>query len=138
MSELNIGLVTDSHFSEFDNAIAAILKESNLSAVIHLGDTVSDRKASIKQQTKEIMQSILTFESIGIPIFWLPGNIEKYSAYKTAFSNLAKEIKNVRDVTNLDNKVEFYNNDFVFIPDSYFGIKTFELHHKMLQIAPMT
>ncbi|MCK4589912.1 MAG: hypothetical protein KAT77_05690 [Nanoarchaeota archaeon] len=120
MQELNIGIVTDSHSGRFDKKIVEALKGHDLDSVAYLGDVPSNIRAPFRNQLREITRSLLTFDEIGVPVFWIPGDYEDCQAYKIAFDELDDELNFVHDITQKGWKgvVQFEDYDFVFIPGS--------------------
>jgi Icc-related predicted phosphoesterase len=118
MSEVNIGIVTDSHSNGYDSQIAEALRKDNLGCIAYLGDAPSDMRAHPQQHLNEIAQSLQTFDNIGVPVFWIPGNYEDFQAYRVAFQKLEEKLDNVIDVSSMDKSVPFKGFDFVFVPGS--------------------
>lgn len=116
MGELNIGVVTDSHFGGDDALIANCIKVDGLDAVCFLGDAPSSIRSAPVNQFMEIYQSVLVFEDIGVPVFWMAGNYEDYFAYKAVFNRLEDALDNVIDVSRMDRPAHFRGYDLLFIP----------------------
>lgn len=117
MQELNIGVITDSHSGRFDFQIVEALKNHNLDAAVYLGDAPSNIRDHPQKHFEEIARSVLAFDKIEVPVFWIPGNYENFQAYSFAFRELDNELENVMDMSS-KNTARFRDYNFVFIPGS--------------------
>ena len=121
MQELNIGVITDSHSGRFDFQIVEALKKHNLDAAVYLGDAPSNIRDHPRKHFKEIARSVLTFDKIGVPVYWMPGNYEDFKAYTAAFKELDDDLNYVWDTSGQNGSkslVQYEDYSFVFIPGS--------------------
>lgn len=127
MTDIKIGVVTDSHSGKFDNDISISLKDKSVDCIVFLGDVPSNMNASKKEQYEEIKKTLLIYDQLNIPIFWIPGNYEDYVSYKKAFQDL--DLKNIRDVSTIENSIHFKGFDLVFLPGSPVYTRGFHINN---------
>ncbi len=135
MAEIRIGLVTDNHCREnMMGRLADALKAQNPDAVVFMGD-IPPLENPPKDWTAEKIrnwQTIATYKTferlntIGVPVFVIPGNHDDYRLYEGVFIDL--EEKDENGEPGLDNIIDaaylgiygFSKNgnslDLVFVP----------------------
>ncbi|MFC1800432.1 metallophosphoesterase [Nanoarchaeota archaeon] len=101
MAKIKMGIVTDSHSGGHDEAIVEALKGSKLDAIAYLGDAPSNIQGPPSQQFGEIVQTLLTYDKVGVPVFVIPGNYEDFLTYHAAFHILENELDNTMDCSKV-------------------------------------
>lgn len=117
-SQLRLGIVTDSHAGKYDKDIVAALQQHDLDAVIFLGDAPSNMQAEEDEQQIEIMDLLRLYDTLGFPVYWMPGNYEAFNAYRDAFLVLMDTISNIVEVCTYGPVITLKNYDLLFLPGS--------------------
>ncbi|MBI4163462.1 MAG: hypothetical protein HY512_01250 [Candidatus Aenigmarchaeota archaeon] len=121
MSEIKIGVVTDSHMGGFDSRIAEALKREELDGIEYLGDAPSNMHAPPQKHFDDITATLKIYDKVGVPVSWIPGNYEDFVAYHAAFSQLEDKLDNVVDATRQGKytlKLNGIEVDLVWVPGS--------------------
>ncbi len=119
MSEIKIGVVTDSHMGGFDSCIAEALKKEEVDRIEYLGDATKNIRTSPQEQFDDIAATLKIYNNVGVPVSWIPGNYEDFDAYHAAFQQLEDDLDNVVDATRLGKytlKINGIEVDLVWIP----------------------
>ncbi len=119
MPEIRIGVITDSHMGRFDAEIAEALKGEGLDAAAFLGDAPRSINGHTMEQFGHLIETLQTYDRIGVPTFWIPGNYEDFKAYHSAFRRFRTSSDNIIDATRLGRYPLRRNGmdvDLVFVP----------------------